>query len=123
MAFTGPTSAEVDKYDYIAMLQHMARRRLVRSVNPAILARAAEIIKMLGHPERLKIVEVLERGEATVTEIQDAIELPQAIVSQHLAKMRGTGIVAGRRDGVFVYYRIIEEKVPHILNCIRSCDM
>ena len=101
----------------------MARRRLVRSVNPAILARAAEIIKMLGHPERLKIVEVLERGEATVTEIQDAIELPQAIVSQHLAKMRGTGIVAGRRDGVFVYYRIIEEKVPHILNCIRSCDM
>lgn len=101
----------------------MPKRQLVRSVDPAVLNRAAEIIKMLGHAERLKIVEVLERGEATVSEIQDAVELPQAIVSQHLAKMRGSNIVAARRDGVHVFYRIVEAKVPHILNCIRSCDM
>ena len=101
----------------------MPRRQLVRTVDPMVLNRAAEIIKMLGHAERLKIVEVLERGEATVTEIQEALELPQAIVSQHLAKMRGADIVAARRDGVHVYYRIVEAKVPHILNCIRSCDM
>jgi ArsR family transcriptional regulator len=101
----------------------MATRPLVRSVSPAILQRAAEIIKLLGHPERLKIVEVLEDGEATVSEIQDAVGLPQAIVSQHLAKMRGAGIVSARRDGVHVYYRIEEPKVPHILKCIRTCDM
>jgi ArsR family transcriptional regulator len=88
-----------------------------------VLQRAAEIIKLLGHPERLKIVEVLEEGEATVTEIQEALDLPQAIVSQHLAKMRGTGIVAARRDGVHVYYQIKEAKVPHILRCIRTCDI
>jgi ArsR family transcriptional regulator len=101
----------------------MVTRPLVRSVSPAVLQRAAEIIKLLGHPERLKIVEVLEEGEATVTEVQEALGLPQAIVSQHLAKMRGADIVTARRDGVHVYYRIQEPKVPHILRCIRTCDM
>lgn len=101
----------------------MVRRQLVRSVTPEVLNRAAEIIRMLGHSERLKIVEVLEAGEATVSEIQDKVALPQAIVSQHLAKMRGADIVAARRDGVHVYYHLIEPKVQHILQCIRTCDM
>jgi ArsR family transcriptional regulator len=100
----------------------MPTAHLVRSIEPAALARAADIIKLLGHAERLKIVEVLEGSEATVTEIQDALDLPQAIVSQHLAKMRGCDIVAARRDGNHVYYRIVEPKVHHILNCIRHCD-
>jgi len=98
------------------------KRPLLRRLDPALLTRAAEIIKMLGHPERLKIVEVLERGEATVSEIQDAVGIPQAIVSQHLARMRGHNIVAAQRDGSFVRYRVIEPKVHHVLNCIRECD-
>jgi ArsR family transcriptional regulator len=101
----------------------MTRTQLVRSIQPETLARAAEVIKLLGHAERLKIVEVLERDEATVSEIQEALGLPQAIVSQHLAKMRGCDIVAARRDGNHVYYRIAEPKVHHILTCIRKCDM
>lgn len=101
----------------------MPPKQLVRSVSPEILRRAAEIIKLLGHPERLKIVEVLEAGEATVSEIQGQLGLAQAIVSQHLAKLRGAGVVAARRDGVRVYYQLVEQKVPHILQCIRSCDM
>lgn len=98
-------------------------KQLVRSISPATLSRAADIIRMLGHPERLKIVEVLERGEATVSAIQDTLDLPQAVVSQQLAKMRGCGIVAQRREGVHVHYRIVEPKVHHILHCIRTCDM
>jgi DNA-binding transcriptional ArsR family regulator len=101
----------------------MATQQLVRSINPRVLSRAAEIIKMLGHPVRLKIVEVLERHEATVSEIQDTLGLSQATVSQQLARMRGCGIVTARRDGVHVYYRIVEPKVHHILKCIRTCDM
>jgi len=101
----------------------MSNRRLVRNVDPGLLARAAEIIKMLGHPDRLRIVEVLEPGEATVSEIQETVELPQPIVSQHLARMRGAGIVAARREGSNVYYQVVEPKVWHILRCIRTCDM
>ncbi|MDH3495872.1 MAG: metalloregulator ArsR/SmtB family transcription factor [Gemmatimonadota bacterium] len=101
----------------------MARKQLVRSVTPEVLQRAAEIIKLLGHPERLKIVEVLEGGEATVSDIQDKLNLPQAIVSQHLAKMRGANVVSARREGVHVHYRVQDQKVHHILDCIRTCDM
>lgn len=101
----------------------MASKPLVRTVSPQVLRRAAEIIKLLGHPVRLKIVEVLEGGEASVSEIQEQLDLAQAIVSQHLAKLRGAGVVAARREGVHVYYQLTEEKVPHILKCIRTCDM
>lgn len=101
----------------------MATQQLVRSINPRVLSHAAEIIKMLGHPVRLKIVEILERHEAAVSEIQETLGLSQATVSQQLARMRGCGIVAARRDGVHVYYRIVEPKVHHILKCIRTCDM
>ena len=101
----------------------MAAKRLVRTVNPELLRRAAEIIKLLGHPERLKIVEVLEGGEATVSDIQEQLGIAQAIASQHLAKLRGAGVVAARREGVYVFYQLTEEKVHHILRCIRTCDM
>lgn len=97
---------------------------LVRSISPEQLARAADVIKVLGHGDRLRILEVLERqGEATVTEIQHAVHLSQAIVSQHLARMRGLNVVSSRRAGQHVYYCIVEPKVQHVLNCIRMCDM
>jgi len=97
--------------------------RLVRGVDAGALRRAADTIRVLGHPDRLKIVEVLERAPHTVTDIQDVLGLEQAIVSQHLARLRGHGIVAAERDGVHVYYRVIEPKVRLILECIRKCDL
>ena len=95
---------------------------LVRSLESGALARAAEVIRLLGHPERLKIVEVLEGGEATVSDIMAHLGLAQPAVSQQLARMRSFDIVAARREGVYVYYRITEPKVAHVLNCIRNCD-
>ena len=100
----------------------MATKTLLRRIDPAVLARAADIIKLLGHSQRLKIVEVLERGEASVSEICEALGLPQAIVSQHLARLRGARVVDSRRDGVHVLYRVVEPKVRHVLSCIRECD-
>lgn len=104
-------------------MSKVTKKPLLRGIDPAALSRAADAIRLLGHPERLKIVEVLETGEATVSAIQQQLDLPQAIVSQHLAKMRGYGIVAAERDGVHVRYRIVEPKVRHILECIRKCDV
>jgi ArsR family transcriptional regulator len=96
---------------------------LIRTLDPKGLSKAADVIKVVGHPDRLRILEVLEEGETSVGEIQEKLGLPQAIVSQHLAKMRGWDIVESRRDGTHVYYRIIEQKVSHILDCIRHCDL
>jgi DNA-binding transcriptional ArsR family regulator len=100
----------------------MTTVKSVKDVHPDTLNRSAEVIRTLGHAERLKIVEVLEHGEATVSAIQEALGLPQATVSQHQARMRGCGIVQNRRDGVNVYYRINEPKVYNILHCIRRFD-
>ncbi len=104
-------------------MSQTVKKHLLRGIDPEALSRAADTIKLLGHPERLKIVEILEAGEATVSEIQEELGMPQAIVSQHLAKMRGYGIVAAERDGVHVYYSVLEPKVRHILECIRKCDV
>lgn len=100
----------------------MTTKKLIRTIDPAGLSKAADVIKVLGHADRLRILEVLEDGETAVGDIQECLRLPQAIVSQHLAKMRGWGIVDSRRDGNRVYYRIIEPKVRHVLDCIRHCD-
>jgi DNA-binding transcriptional ArsR family regulator len=101
----------------------MSERALIRAIDPAVLSKAADVIKVVGHSDRLRILEFLEEGEKSVGEIQDCLDLGQAIVSQHLAKMRGWNIVESRRDGIHVYYHIIEPKVRHILDCIRECDL
>ena len=105
------------------ILSTMTKKKLIRALDPVGLGKAADVIKVVGHPDRLKILEFLEDGEKTVSEIQDCLGLAQAIVSQHLAKMRGWDIVEARREGTHVYYRIIEQKVTHILDCIRHCDL
>ena len=97
--------------------------RLVRGIDARLLRRAADIIKLLGHPERLKIVEALEPGERSVTEICELCGLEQAVCSQHLGRLRGQKVVAARKEGLRVIYRVIEPKVYHILECIRKCDL
>jgi DNA-binding transcriptional ArsR family regulator len=96
---------------------------LLRGIDPALLTRAADTIRVLGHPDRLKIVEVLEVKDASVSEIQEKVGLSQPIVSQHLARLRAHGIVDSTREGQHVIYSLVEPKVEHILRCIRTCDL
>ena len=98
-------------------------RELLRRLDSGVLARAAEIIKLMGHRERLMILEALERGERSVTEICEVCVLPQAICSQHLRRLRQLKVVSCRKERFNVYYRVIEPKVHHILECIRTCDI
>ena len=91
------------------------------TLDSSLLNRAAGVIKCLGHPLRLRLLDAMESGEATVSELQACSGASQAMVSQQLATLRGHGIVAARRDGPFVRYSITEPKVHHILACIRGC--
>ena len=93
----------------------------VETIDSDTLAKAAAVIKSLGHPLRLRLLEAMEDAERTVTELQDYARVPQAMVSRQLAILRGHGIVSARRDGPFMRYRISEPKVHHILDCIRGC--
>jgi len=98
-------------------------RPLLRGIDPELLTRAADTIRVLGHPDRLKIVEVLEVGDASVSEIQEKVGISQPVASQHLARLRAHGIVDSTRDGQHVIYSLVEPKVEHILRCIRTCDL
>lgn len=91
-------------------------------IDELTLDRAAHVIRVLGHPLRLRILELLEDGPRPVMELVREVGATQAIVSQQLAILRGAGVVGARRDGSRVYYRITEPKVGRILACIRECD-
>lgn len=84
--------------------------------------RLATVIRSVGHPVRLRLLSALRDRERTVTELQDATGEEQATVSRQLAVMRARRIVASRRDGVNVYYRIAEPRVHAILDCARGID-
>ena len=81
----------------------------------------ARVLRCLGHPLRLRILDFLEKsGEATVTEIHEALDLEQAIASQHLTNMRDKGILERRKEGVHVYYTIGDERALKVLACVRE---
>ena len=91
-------------------------------IPPGTLNKSAEVIKCLGHPLRLRLLEALEFGERTVSELQEFAGVSQAAVSQQLGILRGRGIVDSRRDGIHVRYWITEPKVSSILACVRECS-
>jgi ArsR family transcriptional regulator len=77
--------------------------------------REAEILKVLGHPVRLRIVAGLMSQSCNVKRIWECLELPQATVSQHLALLKNKGIIEGQRDGVEVFYRVVSDTVKEIV--------
>lgn len=82
---------------------------------------AARMLRCLGHPIRLRILDLLERsGELTVSEIHESLELEQAVCSQHLNLMRDKGVLARRKEGVHVYYGIGDPRALRVLGCVRG---
>ena len=66
----------------------------------------AELLGVLAHPHRLRIVEELRGGELDVGALKDLLEISQSGVSQHLALLRAHRLVAERREGRHVFYRL-----------------
>lgn len=67
--------------------------------------------RMLGEPQRLRILQVLEEGEKTVGEIVEALEGNQPNISKHLQALNDAGLVARRREGTTVFYSIADPMV------------
>lgn len=80
----------------------------------------AEILKVLGHPIRLKIVAGLCTNECNVKHIWECLNLPQATVSQHLALLKNKGIIEGKRDGVEVHYSVIHPLARKLIASLLS---
>ena len=78
----------------------------------------AEILKVLGHPIRLKIVAGLCTRECNVKHIWECLGLPQATVSQHLALLKHKGIIEGKREGVEVHYSVVNPLAKKLISML-----
>jgi DNA-binding transcriptional ArsR family regulator len=86
-----------------------------------VLTRMAQVLKLLAHPHRLKVIEILENeDEAPVHVIVERLGLPQGTTSQHLNQMRRANLISAERRGKEVWYRIADRRSLTILNCIRG---
>jgi DNA-binding transcriptional ArsR family regulator len=71
----------------------------------------ARRFRVIGEPMRIRLLERLRTGEASVNELTDAVGATQQNVSKHLSVLADVGIVGRRKEGNYVYYRIVDESV------------
>jgi DNA-binding transcriptional ArsR family regulator len=80
----------------------------------------AKLFRVLGHPARVRILELLREGERSVGALQAELELDSGGTSQHLAALRQVGLVESRREGTSVYYRVEDANVFVLLETARA---
>jgi len=79
---------------------------------------ASELLKLLGHPDRLMVLCQLKGGEQSVGELSESVGIKQSALSQHLARMRHLGVVESRRDAQTIYYSLGGDKVKRIVTLV-----
>ncbi|HOD83398.1 MAG: Transcriptional repressor PagR [Planctomycetes bacterium ADurb.Bin126] len=90
------------------------------------LCRAAECLKVMAHPQRLQIVDILMESQArqtemTVNQIARLCGLPPHQACEHLRLLKGYNLLDSERRGRTVIYRIVDPRLPGLLTCIRRC--
>lgn len=73
------------------------------------------LFKVLGDENRLRILQALEEGERSVSEILERTRLQQTLASFHLRTLREAGVVTTERKGPFVFYRLADPSLPNLL--------
>ena len=84
------------------------------------LTQAAECLKTLAHPHRLRMVQMLLQGRYTVGELAEACEIPSHMASEHLRLMQRTGFLTSEKDGRKAYYQIAEPHLANIMACVEA---
>lgn len=82
------------------------------------LDQTAEFVKALAHPARLQIADMLRHGEACVCHLEAHLGYRQPYISQQIMVLRKAGLLAERREGTFVFYRISDPRVVKILDIL-----
>ncbi len=90
------------------------------SGNVKDFAEAAECLKTLAHPVRLRMVQLLLHGRYTVGEIAEDCEVPDNVASENLRLLQRCGFLASEREGRKVFYQIAEAHVAGLMNCIEG---
>ena len=83
------------------------------------LGAQAELLRVLGHPVRLQILEELTKGVKCVSDLEEFLEIPQSNVSQHLSVLRRYGLIDYYMDGRLRCYYLVDPVVPDLLEVLR----
>lgn len=102
-----------------------ARRRSAEAASigarmQAQAEQAAELLKALSNPQRLRVMCLLIDGEKTVGEINAEVDLSQSALSQHLAVLREGGLVQTRRESQSVYYSVATGPVHQLIRTLHD---
>ena len=81
---------------------------------------AAECLKVLAHPARLRMVEILMQGAFAVREIAELCQLPPHQACEHLRILKSHGLLGSNRRGRSVFYEIVDPRLPRLVACIRA---
>ncbi len=84
------------------------------------LGQAAECLRTLAHPHRLRIVQMLLRGRYTVGALAEACEIPSHMASEHLRLMQRCGLLGSHREGRRTYYEVAQPHLAQIMACIET---
>ena len=108
------------KYSYLCIFK--MKTLLSRRVETKKLSHAANMLKVIAHPLRLTIVDLLQnRGAMTVLEIQTTLSIEQAIASQHLTLMQDKGVLKSEKSGRNRYFSLAYPKMKNIIHCLEDC--
>ena len=83
---------------------------------------AADLLRALSHPVRLRIVELLTDRELCVKRLEELLGISQPSVSQHLSRLRYAGLIESERRGHLVCYRLVENRAAAILRAVMERD-
>src|SRR5579864_2806811 len=92
----------------------------LRLIDLPALSQAAECLKALAHPHRLRMVQMLLAGRYTVGELADACSIPSHMASEHLRLMQRCGFLSSVKDGRRTYYAVVESHLAKIMACIEE---
>ena len=95
-------------------------KKLAVELTDADLEKAAECLKTLAHPHRLRMVQMMLHGRYTVGQLADACQIPSPMASEHLRLLQRCGMLASVREGKFVYYEVTEPALSGFMKCIEK---
>lgn len=95
--------------------------QITRFSNNRVLYEAkAQVLKALAHPSRLMILDALAAGEKCVCELQQIVGSDMSTISRHLSVMKSAGLVADRKVGTTVFYRLTSPCLQQLFACVES---
>ncbi|WP_425395660.1 ArsR/SmtB family transcription factor [Aeoliella sp.] len=96
------------------------KRRRLKNLDLEELGQAADCLKTLAHPVRIRMVQLLLHDRYTVGELAEDCGVLENVASEHLRLMQRCGFFTSEREGRRVYYRVAEPHLENILDCIES---